>query len=89
MVANQRSCTCVPEDRRNIGNYCSTTLVREHSVTSTVAPVGSGKEIEYFFASDARFRKSVRLRSGGPIYEGLGGRTLREKLVKVTHGAEN
>ena len=44
------------EQRRNVGNYHSPALVRKHSVTSTVAPVGVGKEIEYFFASDARFK---------------------------------
>jgi len=50
-------CVCILEERRNvgIGDYCTPRLNREHSVTSTVAPVGSGKEIEYFFASDARF----------------------------------
>lgn len=45
---------CESEQRRTVENY-STPLVREQSVTSTVAPVGAGKEIEYFFASDARF----------------------------------
>ena len=46
------------EERRNVGieNYGTPRLNREHSVTSTVAPVGAGKEIEYFFASDARFK---------------------------------
>jgi len=46
------------EERRNVGvgSYGTPRLDREHSVTSTVAPVGAGKEIEYFFASDARFK---------------------------------
>jgi len=50
-------CIFVLEERRNVGieNYGTSRLARKSSVTSTVAPVGTGKEIEYFFASDARF----------------------------------
>jgi len=44
----------VLEERRTAGNYCSSPLLREHSITSMVTPVGAEKEIEYFFASDAR-----------------------------------
>jgi len=47
-------CACLAEERRNVGNF-TPRLNREQSVTSTVAPAGSGKEIEYFFASDARY----------------------------------
>jgi len=48
------SCVFASEERRTAGNYCASPLFRRHSVTSTVTPVGAGKEIEYFFASDAR-----------------------------------
>lgn len=41
------------EQRRTVGSYSTPPLDRKNSVTSTVAPVDSGKEIEYFFASDA------------------------------------
>lgn len=43
----------VSEQRRTVGSYSTPPLDRKNSVTSTVAPVDSGKEIEYFFASDA------------------------------------
>ena len=49
------SCMCVLEQRRTVGSYSTPPLDRKNSVTSTVAPVDSGKEIEYFFASDARY----------------------------------
>jgi len=53
---NLSCCICASEQRRTVGNYSTTPVARDHSITSTVAPVGAGSEIEYFFASDARFK---------------------------------
>ena len=42
-----------PTDYRGVGSIMSTFSAAEDE-TSTLAPVGSDKEVEYFFASDAR-----------------------------------
>lgn len=50
-----RVMSSLPDHRGTSGSYYPPALTVPGDDTSTLAPVGSHKEVEYFFASDARW----------------------------------